>query len=126
MEDLNSLEDGNLDDLNNNVKGTLDEMGTFEDLNNLSDKFDKWETTGIEDTNAVDQKSSCEDVNLDETTEGIDQKDSCEDVNLEGIMCQRMQQWILLWRGHWLYGMWLRSWCIGSTHLIWYVLKRIQ
>lgn len=55
MEDLNSLEDDNLDDLNNGVKCTFGDLGTFEDLNNLSDKFDEGGITGVEDTNAIDQ-----------------------------------------------------------------------
>ncbi|KAI5422128.1 hypothetical protein KIW84_045545 [Lathyrus oleraceus] len=80
-----NLEDDTLDDLKNGVKRTFDDFGTFEDLNNLGHKFDEGGTTGVEDSDAVDQESSCEDVNLDGTTGGIDQKDSCQDVNFEGV-----------------------------------------
>ncbi|XP_050887670.1 uncharacterized protein LOC127092818 [Lathyrus oleraceus] len=80
-----NLEDDTLDDLNNGVKGTFDDFDTFEYLNNLGDKFDEGGTTDVEDRDAVDQESSCEDVNLDGTTEGIDQKDSCQGVNFEGV-----------------------------------------
>ncbi|KAI5447300.1 hypothetical protein KIW84_014959 [Lathyrus oleraceus] len=48
------------------------------------DKFDEGGATSVEDTTAVDQENSFENVNLNETTEGIDQKDSCQDVSLEG------------------------------------------
>ncbi|KAI5427780.1 hypothetical protein KIW84_032983 [Lathyrus oleraceus] len=91
LEDLNSLEDDNLDDLNNGIKGTFDDLGTFEDLNNLSDKFDEGGITCVEDANAIDQKSSCKDVNLEGTTKGIDQKDSCEGVTLGGPLSVRMK-----------------------------------
>lgn len=84
LEDLNSLEDGNLDDLNNGVKFTFDDLDTFEDLSNLSDKFDEGGTTSVEDIYAIDQESSDEDVNLEGTTKGIEKKDSCKDVTLEG------------------------------------------
>lgn len=75
-----------MDDLNNGVIGTFDDLGTFEDLNNLGDKFDEGGITGVEDTTVVDQEDSFENVNLDGTTEGIDQKDSCQDVSLEGVI----------------------------------------
>ncbi|CAL5206012.1 unnamed protein product [Lathyrus oleraceus] len=70
LEDLNSLEDNILDDLNNNLKCTFDDLGAFEDLNNISDKFDEGGTTNVED--AIDQEVSCEDVNFERTIEGID------------------------------------------------------
>lgn len=65
-------------------KRSFDDLGTFEYLNNLGDKFDEGGTIGVEDTTAVDQEDSFENVNLDGTTEGIYQKDSCQDVSLEG------------------------------------------
>lgn len=78
------MEDDTLDDLNNGVKGTFDDLDTFKDLNNLGDKFDEGGTTDVEDKDVVNQEYSCDDVNLDGTTEGINQKDSCQDVNFEG------------------------------------------
>lgn len=63
-----------MDDLNNGVKGIFDDLGTFEELNNLGDNFDEGGTTGVEDTTAVDQEDSFENVNLDGNTEGVDQK----------------------------------------------------
>ncbi|KAI5417934.1 hypothetical protein KIW84_042531 [Lathyrus oleraceus] len=79
-----NLKDDTLNDLNNGVNETFDDLGTFEDLNNLGDKFDEGGTTSVEDRDALDQESSCEAVNLDGTTEDIDQKDSCQDVNFDG------------------------------------------
>ncbi|KAI5412440.1 hypothetical protein KIW84_057205 [Lathyrus oleraceus] len=83
------LECDTLNDLNNGVKGTFDDFGTFDDLNNLGDKLDEGGTTGVKDTIAVDQEDSFENVNLDVTTEGINQKDSCQDGTTYYMLCDQ-------------------------------------
>ncbi|CAI8596991.1 unnamed protein product [Vicia faba] len=57
-------------------------LGTFDELNILNDKFDEGGTIGVKD--AVDQEDACEGVNLEGTTEDIDKKYSSEDVILDG------------------------------------------
>ncbi|KAI5446902.1 hypothetical protein KIW84_014665 [Lathyrus oleraceus] len=93
LEDFNTLKNNKLDYLNNGVIGIFDDLGTFEYLNNLSDKFDKGETTDIEDTYAVDQESSYEELICNqEEDEGLEcnkkdgggsEDDSALNVNLE-------------------------------------------
>ncbi|CAK8565422.1 unnamed protein product [Lathyrus sativus] len=78
------LKDDMLNELNNCVKKTFDDLGTIEEFNNLGDKFDEGRPTDVEDSTAVDQEGSFKDVNVDETTEGLNQKELCQDVNFEG------------------------------------------
>ncbi|CAI8585562.1 unnamed protein product [Vicia faba] len=66
------------------VIGNFDDLGTIEYLNNLGNKFDERGPAGVEDSDAVNQKGSLEEVNIDGTTENINQKDSCLNVNFEG------------------------------------------
>ncbi|KAL5078569.1 hypothetical protein RYX36_006990 [Vicia faba] len=47
-------------------------------------KFDEGGPAGVEDSDAVNQKGSLEEVNIDGATENINQKDSCLNVNFEG------------------------------------------
>ncbi|KAI5393265.1 hypothetical protein KIW84_060400 [Lathyrus oleraceus] len=122
---LNSLEYDTLDELNNGVKETFDDFGTFEDLNNLGDKFDEGWIAGIEDRDAVDQESSCEDVNLDGTTASIDKKDSCQDVNFDGVIVSKdaivditLEGPLIIWHV-------IKEPIYWMTHLIWYMLKKI-
>ncbi|CAI8585561.1 unnamed protein product [Vicia faba] len=69
--------------IKNNV-GNFNDLGTIEYFNNLGNKIDEGGPAGVEDSDAVNQKGSLEEVNIDGTIENINQKDSCLNVNFEG------------------------------------------